>query len=255
MSITINGLQLEKITLTVSGVQAGLLGTIEVYGEPPSIGRNIVGVGNSLMAGQGAVAGMTMTKHLSDMLTDAGYTHTMTNLGVGGQTTEQMEATAVQNIDSLLVQGVENILLVQEMRNDMIQNSLTPQQAYDNMVSFCNNRKDAGWNRIINCAIPTTWDDNYKGQPNLSGYQLLDSDRLEVNAKVALNAEGAFDRTVTLENNIGLNTLHKNEQAGYVYDPLVRPTTSANLKWVDGTHMTSDGYFRMAELYYVEVIN
>lgn len=71
------------------------------------------------------------------------------NFGVGGQTTQQMSADAAAQVDAILSGSKMNVLCVQEIYNDIRVNNLTPQQGVDNLETYCNARRSAGWDIIL----------------------------------------------------------------------------------------------------------
>lgn len=71
------------------------------------------------------------------------------NYGFSGQTTQQMTADAVSQVDPRAAEtDYFNVLIVQEMLNDAANNSLTAAQVVDNMQTYCLARKAAGFDAI-----------------------------------------------------------------------------------------------------------
>ena len=217
-----------------------------------STNYNIVADGNSITFGNGATSGQEYPTILGSRLTNTATTNTVTNKGVGGQTTQQMEADAVTDIDPLINVSKRNILLAWEARNDMIQNSLSVSDAYNNMVTYCTNRRAAGWEVIVGTILPT-WTATYKGDSTVTGYNLLNTEREAVNVLIRYNWASFADGIVDFALDSDFNTFHNNEQAGYVFSA-TRPTTSANGLYGDGTHCTDAGYQVISNMFFDEII-
>lgn len=108
-------------------------------------GLNIVCDGNSITFGAGAIPYPTQ---MQLVLKQLGITATVTNIGVGGQTTLDMILDSA-SVDTLLVPGAQNILIVCEGANDFFFNNPTVQVAYDRFISYCLNRMSAGWYVVV----------------------------------------------------------------------------------------------------------
>lgn len=105
----------------------------------------IVCDGNSITAGNGT---MPYPAQMELFLKQLGITATVTNIGVGAQTTLDMILDSA-SIDTLLVPGAQNILIASEGANDFFFNNSTVQVAYDRFTSYCLNRISAGWYVIV----------------------------------------------------------------------------------------------------------
>jgi lysophospholipase L1-like esterase len=105
--------------------------------------------GNSLTAGQGSTGGLTYPAQLITLLGGLGITGIYSqNLGVGGQTTENMASDASTQVDTLINSSVSNILFAWEIGNDIYFNGdvSAAQTAFQN---YCTARRSAGWDKII----------------------------------------------------------------------------------------------------------
>lgn len=114
-------------------------------------GLNIVCDGNSITAGYSSGTTNSNSSYPSQMklfLTKLGITATVTNIGVGGQTTLNMILDSA-SIDTLIVPGAQNILIASEGANDFFFNNSTVQATYDRFISYCLNRMSAGWYVIV----------------------------------------------------------------------------------------------------------
>lgn len=112
---------------------------------------NIVCDGNSITKGHAAGFEDFNTSYPGQMqlrLKQLGITATVTNIGVSAQTTLDMIADSA-SVDTLLVPGAQNILIVSEGGNDFLFNNPTVQVAYDRFISYCLNRMSAGWYVIV----------------------------------------------------------------------------------------------------------
>ena len=213
---------------------------------------NLVTDGNSLTFGFNATAGNTYPELIEDRLTFQGTTNVVTNKSLGGQTTQQMEADAATDIDPLIDPLKRNVLLAWECRNDMIVNSLTPTEALNNMITFCNNRRTAGWEVIVANVLPS-WIGTYKGDSTVVGYDLLNTERLQLNALLQAGWQTFADGFVDFSVEDELYLFHNNEQAGYVFSSGTPPTTSDNGYYSDGTHGTDAGYSRISNIFFTEL--
>lgn len=87
-------------------------------------------------------------------LTTAGIT-TVTNLGIGGQTTTDM-LTNRTDVANAYVWGKNNILIAWEFYNAILKNAaLTPQGAVDELMNYCTLVKaDRPWRIAVATAVP-----------------------------------------------------------------------------------------------------
>lgn len=215
---------------------------------------NIVCDGNSLTAGQGATSGQTYPVQLGALLTTQGATAAVENKGVGAQNTQDMEADASTDIDPLYDSSKSNYLLVWEGRNDLNQNNgLTVQQAYNNLVTYCENRQAVGWKVILFSLLPS-YTASYNGDTTVAGYEALEADRVALNVLLKANWTFFADGYVDFDSDPEINTFHNNEQSGYVYSSSTAPTASTNGLYTDGTHLTNAGYAIVAKLALNELV-
>nr|WP_321409344.1 hypothetical protein [uncultured Carboxylicivirga sp.] len=206
---------------------------------------NIVVDGNSLSTSQGG--GDPYSTTLQSLLNADDYNVTVANVSVGGQTTLAMISDFATEVAPLYDDQKENILLAWEIRNHLVVNSPTVQEAYDQFVNYCNLANQVGFKVVIGTVMPS-WTATYKGDSTVTGYELLDSDRLAANVLLRNNytqfAIGLADIGATT----GLKDFHDNEEEGYVFSA-TRPTTSANGYFADGTHNTASGKAIIAQVW------
>lgn len=110
--------------------------------------------------------------------------HTQSNLGVGGQTTPQMTADGVAQVDPLYAAVTSEALFVWEGTNDLYFGA-SAATALANLVSYCTARKAAGWKVVLLTVLPRT----NAGTP--AGFE---ASRLAVNADL----RSAFPRLSAL---------------------------------------------------------
>ena len=117
--------------------------------------------GNSLVLGQGG-AGTTLPGVLSSLSPLLGAGVTVTNLGVGGQTTKNMDglsdgaspSTSTADVDGAFVGGRTNVLLVWEGTNDLYYNG-SAAAAAANLGAYIAHRKAAHpWRVVLLTVIP-----------------------------------------------------------------------------------------------------
>lgn len=217
--------------------------------SPPAMELNIVVDGNSLATIQGG--GISWSQQLTAKLTSNSVVHTMTNKAVGGQTTPQMEADAITDIDPLYTEGKRNVLIFQEGINDMVLNEPTSTGAFDNIKAYCTNRQTSGWEVWIIPILPA-WYYGYKGDNTVTGYNLLNTERLDVNNMLALDSS-FYDKYLDVSTIPGLYDLGDNEEAGYVFS-IVRPIVSENGKYLDGTHLKNLGRDDISDMLLAEFL-
>jgi len=209
---------------------------------------NIVCDGNSLTAGQGSTSGGTYPNQLIEKKPLSSLVSSITNKGVGGQTTVDMNADASTDIDSLLSGTERNILLAWEIRNHLVVDAPTLQQAYDEFALYCSNRQAAGW-EVVSATLLPSWAATYRGDNTVTGYNQLESDRNAINTMLR-NGWGDFSDGIAdlaLVDTIGV--FGNNESYDYVFDTNNRPTLSVNGRFIDGTHLTNVGYEEVAKVF------
>jgi lysophospholipase L1-like esterase len=221
------------------GALAGILNS--------DVSLNILVDGNSLPAGQGSTTGNSFPEQLQRMSGITANDNPILNFAVGGQTTPQMIADAATQIDPQIDNTKDkNIIIVWEGRNDLVVNSATVQVAYENLRDYCQARQSAGWEVIILTLLPS-WTAVYKGDNTVTGYNLLDSERIQVNTLLKNNQAIYSNYLVDVAAISGISNLGNNESLNYVFNTNTRPTTSVNGLFDDGTHMTDNGYFLIAD--------
>jgi lysophospholipase L1-like esterase len=128
--------------------------------ESVPITTNIVCDGNSLTFGFGGI-NVNYPARLQTLL---GSSYQVTNIGVSGQTTQQMISDFASQVIPLKNNspGVENILIAWEIGNDIYVNNISGQQAYENFKTYCKLGKVAGYKVV---AITSTTRAGYSGNP------------------------------------------------------------------------------------------
>lgn len=213
---------------------------------------NVQIIGNSISAGQGSSRAETFpySAQLARLL---GGNYNVGNSAVSGQTTQQISAAYTTQVGNFYDASTysKNIAVILEARNDMINNSLTPTQAYNNLVTLCNTTRAQGW-KVIVITITPSWSATYKGDATVTGYNNLETDRLALNALIVANWATFADALVDFGANSFVGTTAKNEQSGYTFSTSVRPT--ANNYYIDGTHFLNTGYGLLAEMVHQSIL-
>lgn len=107
--------------------------------------------GDSLTSGIGATGGNTYPAQLLALL---GTTWSMIETGISGQTAVQMEADAATEIDGQLnTLSAKTILLAWGGTNDLYFGA-SAATAYSNYVTYCTNRRLAGWKVVAFTILP-----------------------------------------------------------------------------------------------------
>lgn len=213
---------------------------------------NIVCAGNSLTANFGTRAEPYSYPQMMNKILGGNYV--ITNSGVGGQTTQDIIAAYTTQISNFYNASTyaDNLCIIWEGRNDLVVNSITYTQAYNNMVTLCGMIRATGF-KIIIVDITPSWTGLYKGDNTVTGYNNLDADRIAYNALVAANWQTFAEGYVALGSDPFIGTLGQNAQAGYVYSNSVRPTI--NSMYQDGTHFVDTGYGHIASKIAQAVLN
>jgi lysophospholipase L1-like esterase len=115
---------------------------------------NLVFDGNSLTSGTQSTEGRNYPAQTAGLLSNAGRNVRVRNLGVAGQTTQQMSADAATDVDTLLSRDGLNICVAWELTNDLVVNEPTAQAAYDNFVTYCQGRRAAGFKVVAVTGSP-----------------------------------------------------------------------------------------------------
>jgi len=183
---------------------------------PPS---QIIFDGNSLVAGTGASAGHNMPTLVTSALISSGKYSTLQNFGVSSQTTVQMTSDAQAQIDSLYnLSKYRNIVVVWEGTND-IYFGATAEEAYNNLVSYCQARRSAGYKVVIVTLLPRS---------NAGTPVGFDTDRLSVNTNIRNNWTTFADAIADVASNTAIG------DAGDELDTIYYNS--------DKVHMTDTGY-------------
>jgi lysophospholipase L1-like esterase len=201
----------------------------------------IVCDGNSLTAGQGGTPYPAQLALLEPFVSNGS---TITNKGVGAQTTLDMIADAATDIDPLYDSSVTSILPAWEVRNHLVVDTPTNTVAYDKFVEYCLARMNVGWKVVVLTILPS-WTYGYREDNTVAGYEQLDADRLQINTWIRANYRDFGNVLCDVASISGLSDLGDNEQAGYTFSS-TRPTASANGLFVDGTHLSTAGYALIA---------
>lgn len=199
--------------------------------------------GNSLTAGQGGTPFPAQLQLLAPFDSNGAI---VTNRGIGGQDTDDMIANAPSTVDILIDNSVTNILVAWEIRNQFVVEQDTVSNTVDLFVDYCNQRISAGWDYIVVLSVMPSWTAEYKGSTTIVGYENLDQDRLDANIILREYTSPPWNKLCDVGAIDGISVLGDNEQAGYVFSS-TRPTASANGNFVDGTHMSTQGYSMIAD--------
>jgi lysophospholipase L1-like esterase len=99
--------------------------------------------------------GVSPSQRMPDqVLTSLRWSWDYYNLAVGGQTTAEMLADAATQVDPKYRSDLEhNICVVWEGTNDLAKGA-TAQAAYDNLVTYCQGRRAAGYKVVIVTILP-----------------------------------------------------------------------------------------------------
>jgi lysophospholipase L1-like esterase len=157
---------------------------------------------------------------VDDMLTDAGVTgHTVTNLGIGGETTTHMLTTYSSEVAPLFDSRRPCFLLFCEFLNDM-QNGVPYPTGKQNVIDYC----DLG---------------------RATGYKVISQTNIAcVNKQVYLTSMNVYQKAHYTEYSDGLVILDEDED---FLDPTVPPYLG------DGIHLETAGYLRWAELVFAQI--
>ena len=185
--------------------------------------------GNSLTAGTNSTTGvqggstsdfstsMSFPSQLIRSLTRNAYM--AGNFGVSGQTTVQMSSDAATQIDIKFdaVHYRNNILVAWEITNDYCNAGVTKEVAYSDFVTYCTNRRAAGWRVVVLNVINRTTNLNTRTAADFAAAQTYWNGRL------------ATEFTTFADALVDVNALNLQ--------------TTAN--W-DGTHPSDPGYALVA---------
>ena len=140
------------------------------------------------------------------------------NFGVSGQTTVQMSADAATQIDvKIAAKYRKNILITWEITNDYCNAGVTKEVAYSDFVTYCTNRRAAGWPVVVLNVINRTTNLNARTAADFTAAQTY------WNGRLATEFAGFADAL------IDVNALSLQATAGW-----------------DGTHPSDAGYALVA---------
>jgi len=141
----------------------------------------------------------------------------ISNFGVSGQATPSMIADADTQIDPLFsINRPRNIVVAWEGSNDLYFGA-TATEAYDNLVSYCNDRRDAGWKVVIVTLLPRS----SSGTPGT-----FEADRQTVNANIRANWSTFADALADIAANTTIGEDGDETDTTY-YSDAVHPTDAA----------------------------
>jgi len=116
---------------------------------------NFVCDGNSLTEGSGSTEGNTYPKQLYDkFLSDHPANIIYTSFGVSGQTLTEMEEDATTQIDTLLSSNYRILVAWGGVNDFRREPETTKETIYARYVTYCTNRKTAGWKVFALTMLP-----------------------------------------------------------------------------------------------------
>jgi len=123
-----------------TAINGGTLPTIT------GLNMKIVSDGNSNSVGYNLPAGQDYPTQVYNALGGSGAGYSIANFGVSGQTTQDMQADAVSQIDAAYNGSkTRNFLFAWEVENDIYVNSVSGSTAATNMLNYWSGRKTAGY--------------------------------------------------------------------------------------------------------------
>lgn len=147
------------------------------------------------------------------------YIYTQRSFALAGQTTAQMNADAATQINKPEhIDKTYNIIYVWEGINDLYLGA-TVQQAYDNLKTYCLNRRAYGFKVLIGTLTPRT---------NAGTYANYEADRLSVNVKLRTNWYDFADGIVDIGGDELLGITGASNNTTYYVD-LVHMTNAGNV--------------------------
>jgi lysophospholipase L1-like esterase len=155
---------------------------------------------------------------------------TVTNKGIGGQTTQQMIDDATTDVDPLYNAGVKSVLVAWEMGNDLYFNA-DVSGAETRFASYCAARQAAGW-KVVVCNLPARDHSVTNGgvSPGGDSDAAYNTKRLSLNTWLAANWATFADGFVDLAADAAFTTFN---------------STYFN---ADRVHLTDAGYQKVADL-------
>lgn len=216
---TQNMLHTAQAPFTSAGATGGL-GYWDSISVPT---RNIVFDGNSLVNGSGASSARMAFPEQCYRQLQIPWNYAG-NYGVGGQTTPEMTADAVPEIDPLIKAAHTNVCVPWEITNDLFYGSdhltpASPSTALTNYKAYCSARISAGWQKVVAVTVlPRSG-----GDANFESYRATCNTELRNPANIGVYWHAVAD--VAADPNLG--------PAG---------STSNTTYYADGTHLTDVGY-------------
>ena len=136
------------------------------------------------------------------------------NFGVSGQTTVQMSADAATQIDvKIAAKYRKNILITWEITNDYCNAGVTKEVAYSDFVTYCTNRRAAGWPVVVLNVINRTTNLNARTAADFTAAQTYWNGRLAT--EFATFADSLVDvNALSLQATAGWDGTHPSD-AGY----------------------------------------
>lgn len=197
-------------------------GELEVTTLTPLIGQ-IVCDGNSLTADNGTPG---VTIYPAQLATLMGSGWDIVNLGVSGQTTQDMIDDADTEVDVLYdaVTYDHNILVAWEIGND-IHFGATANEAYNSFVSYCQARQAAGF-KVVAVTVPA------RSGGSSTPVETFDADRLTANDLIRANWRTFADALADVALDTRIDTIADCDNSTYYYDE---------------THFNTTGYSIIAE--------
>lgn len=120
----------------------------------PQVRRNNY---NLLLDGNSITIYIGWSEALRSDLTAKGDNYTFGNYAVSGQTITQMNADASTQIDGAFVANKLNIVTCWEVVNDYRMNGASLNYTYDQMVTYCQNRRARGFKVLVCTTMPSTY--------------------------------------------------------------------------------------------------
>lgn len=136
--------------MSIAKIYSALSLASKVAGVDEFVDSIIVCDGNSLTRGGGTTP---YPQQVSERFPFSENGTLVYNKGVDGQTTPQMIADASTDIDPLYNASVKSVLIAWEVGNDIYFNG-SVLNAYNNFVTYCNDRRLVGWKVIAISLTP-----------------------------------------------------------------------------------------------------
>lgn len=192
---------------------------------------SIVADGNSnvINSGAGTDGGSPFTVYLMDHLAEHLdiTTVSMHNIGVGGQTTEDMLSDFESEVASLIEHSKKNLLIMFELGNDVYYDG-DVEACYDRALLYCQQAKEAGYKTIIGTCPIRYYSGNTSAGDNLTTYN---------------------EKIQTLNQQIKLNSSAFGNVADIAADWRFQDPANTTYYRPDGVHFTEAGRRAIAEIF------